>query len=89
LWIFYKKWNEMIVWWKVIDWKVENGAYFKLYRKDKETSQLQEIGGGKVTSLKREKENVDEVRQGYECWLKVKTSKKIQVGDILEFYIIE
>jgi translation initiation factor IF-2 len=50
---------------------------------------LEQIGGGKVISLKRETENVDEVRQGYECGLKVKTSKKIQLGDILEFYVIE
>ena len=87
--IFYKKWNEMIVWGKVIDWKVINGAYFRLFRKNKETEQLEEIGWGKIISLKRETENVDEVRQGYECWLKVKTSKKIQLDDIMEFYIIE
>jgi translation initiation factor IF-2 len=87
--IFYKKWNEMIVWWKVIDWKVISGAYFRLFRKNKETEQLEEIGWGKIISLKRETENVDEVRQGYECWLKVKTSKKIQLDDIMEFYIIE
>ncbi len=89
LWIFYKKWNEMIVWGKVIDGKVLNGAYFRLHRKDKESGQLQEIWGGKIISLKRETENVDEVRQWYECGLKVKTSKKIQLGDIMEFYIIE
>ncbi len=89
LWIFYKKGNEMIIWGKVIEWKVVNGAYFRLFRKDKETWEFVQIGWWKIISLKRETENVDEVRQWYECGLKVKTSKKIQLGDVLEFYVIE
>ncbi len=86
--VFFKRWNDMIVWWKVIDWKVINWAIFKLFRKNKQTGELEEIGWWKVTSLKRETENVDEVKQGYECWLRVKTSKKIQIWDIMEFYEI-
>ena len=80
---FYKKWNDMIIWWKVIDWFVQNGAHFIVKRWD------EELGGGKVTSLKIEQENVNEVKAGRECWLRVRTWARFKPGDILEFYIYE
>jgi translation initiation factor IF-2 len=81
--IFYKKWNDMIIWGKVIDWFIRNGSHFILRRWD------EELGGGKVTSLKIEQENVSEVKAGRECWVRVRTGKKIKEGDILEFYVYE
>ena len=79
--VFYRKWSDMIVWGKVVEGKLINGAYFRLYR------DWEEIGGGKITSLKREQENVNEVSQWYECWVRVKVNKKIQPGDKMEAYI--
>ncbi len=90
-WIFFKKWSEMIIWGKVIEWKVVNWAYFKVFRKNiSEDEDPQEpISTGKILSLKKEQENVKEVTTGHECWMKVKTSRKIQEDDVIEFYIME
>jgi translation initiation factor IF-2 len=44
---------------------------------------------GSVTSLQRDQESVKEVREGYECGMKTKTPKKIEIGDIIEYYIME
>ncbi len=81
--IFYKKWNDMIIGWKVIDGFIKNGSHFVLKRWE------DELGGGKVTSLKIEQENVNEVKAWRECWVRVRTGKKIKEWDILEFYIYE
>lgn len=83
LWIFFKRWKEMVVWWKVIEWKILNNSKFRIHRKD------EIVGWWKITSLKRETENVNEVKEGYECWMKIKTDKKIVEWDIIEFYIME
>ncbi|MBT3239857.1 MAG: translation initiation factor IF-2 [Chloroflexi bacterium] len=42
-----------------------------------------------VSSLKHEKDNVNEVRKGFECGIGVKGFDAFQVGDILECYIQE
>ncbi len=42
-----------------------------------------------ITSLKRFKEDVKEVRQGLECGLTVRNFNDIKVGDIIEAYIIK
>lgn len=44
---------------------------------------------GKISSLKRFKEDVKEVQTGYECGIMVENFNDIKVGDILENYIIE
>ncbi len=44
---------------------------------------------GKISSLKRFKEDVREVQAGYECGLTIENFNDIKVGDILEDYIIE
>ena len=44
---------------------------------------------GKISSLKRFKEDVREVQAGYECGIKVEGFEKIKAGDILEVYTIE
>lgn len=41
---------------------------------------------GKISSLKRFKENVREVTQGFECGVKINGFDDIMVGDILEVY---
>ncbi len=44
---------------------------------------------GEVASLKHEKDDVKEVRQGFECGISLKGYNDISEGDILESYIIE
>lgn len=81
--IFFKREKEMIIWGKVIDGKVTNGAQFRVHRGE------EMVATGRVLSLKKETENVDEVPQGYECGMKVKVAKKIVEGDELEFFVME
>lgn len=44
---------------------------------------------GKISSLKRFKEDIREVQAGYECGILIENFNDIKVGDILENYIIE
>jgi len=44
---------------------------------------------GEISSLKHEKEDVREVRQGFECGVSLKGYNDISEGDILENYVIE
>jgi len=44
---------------------------------------------GEIASLKHEKENEHEVRQGFECGIGLKNFNDIQVGDDIECYILE
>ncbi len=44
---------------------------------------------GKVASLKRFKEDVGEVRAGYECGVGIENFNDVKVGDVLEFFVIE
>ncbi len=44
------------------------------------------IGEGKVSSLKRFKDDVKEVLEGYECGIRVEGVKEINEGDIIEVY---
>ncbi|MCK5398632.1 translation initiation factor IF-2 [bacterium] len=44
---------------------------------------------GNIESLKREKNDAKEVKQGLEFGLKIKDFNDIEVGDVLEFYIYE
>ncbi|MHC4871723.1 MAG: translation initiation factor IF-2 [Planctomycetota bacterium] len=44
---------------------------------------------GKLDNLQRFKDQVREVREGYECGMKVKGYDNIQIGDVIESYITE
>jgi translation initiation factor IF-2 len=44
---------------------------------------------GKISSLKRFKDDVKEVQSGYECGILIENFNDIKAGDILENYIIE
>ncbi len=44
---------------------------------------------GKISSLKRFKEDVREVQAGYECGIMIENYNDLKVGDVLENYIIE
>lgn len=92
--IFYKKWKEIIFWGKVIEGKIKNNAYFKVINRteDKDIDIDGEWGieiKWTVTSLQREQDNVSEVAQWYECGMKAKVNKKLEVGDIIEYFVWE
>ena len=45
-----------------------------------------EVFGGSIASLKRLKEDVREVEQGYECGIALEGMNDIKVGDVIEAY---
>jgi translation initiation factor IF-2 len=44
---------------------------------------------GKVASLKRFKDDVREVHEGYECGITLEDFGSFEVGDVIEFYVME
>ena len=44
---------------------------------------------GKIATVRREKDEVKSVSQGFECGLKLERFDDIQVGDIIETYRVE
>ncbi len=48
-----------------------------------------EVWKGKISSLKRFKDDVAEVRQGVECGIDLAGFKDIQVGDLIEAFTTE
>ncbi len=86
--LFYKKEKEMIIGGKVTEGKAKNGAEFRIWRKG-ESGEDEIVGQGRITSLKRDQENVSEVNTGYECGMKVRVSKKVVEDDVLEFFVME
>lgn len=59
---------------------VKRGALAEVYRNDVQ------IGEGKVSSLKRFKEDVKEVSAGYECGIAIETLSDLQEGDIIKVF---
>jgi len=81
--VFWSKKNQMIIGGQVMEGKIKNKAKVRILHNN------EIIGEGKISSLKREKENVNEVLSGHECGMKVESSVKAEEGDILEIYEIE
>lgn len=67
----------------VTDGKIERGCKLRLIR-DKAV-----VYDGRIASLKRFKEDVKEVLEGYECGILLENYNDVKVGDILEPYVIE
>jgi translation initiation factor IF-2 len=44
---------------------------------------------GKISSLKRFKDDASEVRSGFECGLSIANFNDVKVGDILEFFTVQ
>lgn len=68
---------------KVTDGELKRGAKVRLYR----GSDI--IYEGDLSSLRHEKDDVKEIRQGYECGVGFKNFSDIQPGDSLVCYILE
>lgn len=47
------------------------------------------VAEGKLSSLKREKDDVKEVNEGYECGMGIEKYNDIKVGDVIEAYVME
>lgn len=68
---------------RVTDGELKRGAKVRLYRN---TDIIYE---GDLSSLRHEKDDVKEIRQGYECGVGFKNFSDIQPGDTLVCYILE
>ncbi|MEW6093135.1 MAG: translation initiation factor IF-2 [Chloroflexota bacterium] len=68
---------------KVTEGEVRRNAKLRLLR-GKDT-----VYEGDVASLKHEKEDVREMRAGFECGIGLKNFSDIQVGDLIECYVLE
>ena len=68
---------------KVIQGEIRRNGRIRVMRgKDK-------VYEGELSSLKHEKDDVREVRQGFECGMALKGSSDIQEGDLIECYVFE
>jgi len=68
---------------KVTDGELKRGARVRLFRG---TDMVYE---GDLSSLRHEKEDVKEIRQGYECGVGFKSFNDIQINDQLVCYVVE
>lgn len=67
----------------VVDGKIERGCNIRLLRDGKI------VYDGKLTTLKRFKDEVKEVKNGYECGMSLENFNDIKVEDLIEAYIME
>lgn len=67
----------------VIDGKIERGCSIRLLRDGKI------IYDGRLSTLKRFKDEVKEVKNGYECGMALESFNDIKVDDLIEAYIME
>ena len=67
----------------VLDGKIVRGGKLRIYRDDVLVVE------GNVKQLKRFKDDVKEVAQGFECGCAIEGFNDIKVGDIIECYLIE
>ena len=68
---------------KVTEGELRRNGHIRVYRNG---TMMHE---GELASLKREQTNVREVREGFECGLRIKNFNDFQVGDQLECTILE
>ena len=68
---------------RVIDGEIRRNGKLRVIRDNKV------IFDGEIGSLKRGKEDVREVREGFECGITMKQFHEFEEGDLLECYVIE
>ncbi len=67
----------------VIDGKIERGCNIRLLRDGKI------VYDGKLTTLKRFKDEVKEVKNGFECGMSLENFNDVRADDLIEAYIME
>ncbi|MCD6577573.1 MAG: translation initiation factor IF-2 [Anaerolineaceae bacterium] len=68
---------------RVMNGEVRRNAKVRVLRNEKNLFE------GNLASLKHEKDNVKEVRSGFECGIRIKGFNDFEVGDTIESFIIE
>lgn len=68
---------------RVTDGEIRRNGKIRVIRNEKV------IFDGEIGSLKREKDDVREVREGFECGLALKQFHEFHEGDLLECYVVE
>jgi len=68
---------------KVVEGEIRRNGKARLYR-GKDVAYE-----GEIASLKHEKEDVREMRTGFECGIGLKNFSDIQVGDVIECFVLE
>jgi len=68
---------------RVVDGEIRRNAKIRVLRRD------ETIFDGEIGSLKRGKDDVREVREGFECGVALKKFHEFKEGDELECYIVE
>jgi translation initiation factor IF-2 len=68
---------------RVLQGELRRPSFVRVYRDKKE------LYNGELSSLKHEKEDVKEVREGFECGINLKEFDDFKEGDIIECYIRE
>ncbi len=68
---------------RVTEGEIRRNARLRLYRNGNV------LYDGEIASLRHQKEDVREIRQGYECGIGLRDFNDFQPGDMLECYVIE
>mgnify|MGYP005661826671 CR=1 FL=1 len=68
---------------KIIEGKITRGAFARLIRNDVVVHE------GKISSLKRFKDDVKEALTGYECGIKLENFNDVHSNDLVEAYTYE
>jgi translation initiation factor IF-2 len=68
---------------RVTEGEIRRNAKVRMYRGEDLVYQ------GEISSLKHEKEDVREVRTGFECGINLKNFHDIEVGDVIECFVLE
>ena len=68
---------------RVMDGELRRNGHIRVIRDEKVVFE------GEIGSLKREKEDVREVREGFECGVTLKQFHEFKEGDVLECFVIE
>ena len=75
--------NRQIVGGMVLSGRMYTGADVRILRAD------EEVGTGKITTLRRFSDETEEVREGFDCGLAITTTVNIQLADIVEAHHTE
>jgi len=68
---------------RVLEGEMRRNAFVRILRDGKE------VFNGELTSLKHEKEDVKEVKEGFDCGINLKEFDDYKEGDIIQCYIKE
>jgi translation initiation factor IF-2 len=68
---------------RVTEGELRRGAFVRIFRGK------EQLFDGDLNSLKHEKDDVKEVREGFECGINLKEFDDFQVGDVIQCYVRE